>query len=61
MNFIFLGKGDGINVTPSEFEQAKHCYQAGRLAAKAYMEALGKKPDTDAEKIAMVCVSVTVS
>jgi len=59
VNFIFWGKGDGINVTPSEFEQVKHCYQAGRLAAKAYMEALGKLPDTDAQKIAMVCVSIT--
>lgn len=61
VNFIFWGKGDGINVTPSEFEQVKHCYQAGRLAAKAYMEALGKQPDTDAQKIAIVCVSITVS
>lgn len=60
VNFIFLGSGQEMNLLLGDLQPVLDCYKAGEDAALAYVEALGERPDTDADKIKATCLTLRV-
>lgn len=59
LNFIFCGTGMMPNF--GSLGPAMKCYKGAGFTALAVLEAMGARPDTDADKLKLTCLTLGVS
>jgi len=60
VNVIFLGSGREINLMIRDLKPVSRCYQGGLEATRAFLQSLGERPYTDANKIIATCLLLRV-